>query len=433
MREDRGMVHDSMDSAGGSGPPPEAAVDSGASDSRVAFVLELGRALHAYGVAAPLLEDLLGTAARRLGLEAQIFSTPTSIFAGFGTMARQKTYLLRVEPGGTDLGRLARTDEVIRKVLAGVMDADAGLRALERIRGEKPAYGPVLTVTAFALVSASAGRFLGGGVPEILVAGLLGAMTGLLSILMARNHVLERLFEAAGAFAVAFLAALLSARMGAFSVVTATLAGLIVLIPGMTLTTAMTELASRHLSSGTSRLSAAAITFLQIGLGVTLGDRVAALIAPSGAPGFPPAPIPSWTNLAALAAGGLAFTVLLRADRRDAPWIVLSGIVAFAGARLGGFLLGAELGVFVGALLVGLGSQAYARFVGRPSAVTEVPGVLILVPGSFGFRSLTEMMDREVVSGVETAFRMVMIAVALVSGLLIANLAAPGAGRSRRA
>jgi uncharacterized membrane protein YjjP (DUF1212 family) len=419
-REIAGPVSESImasDPRGGKLPP----------DARIAFVLELGRALHQYGVAAPRLEAVLDSAACRLGLAGQFFSTPTSIFAGFGTLEAQRTYLLRVEPGGTDLGRLADTDAVVGRVLCGELDPGAGLVALERIRNAESRYGPTATILAYAMVSGAAARFLGGGAAEMAAAAGLGAVTGLLSLLVARVGPLERVFEPVAAFVVALLAALLAALTGAFALAIATLAALIVLIPGMSLTTALAELASRHLSSGTSRLSGAAITFLGIGLGVTLGYRVAGLGLAPAAPVLPAA-LPGWTNLVALGVAGVAFTVLLRAAWRDVPWIVAAGAVAFAGARLGGNLLGPELGVFVGALAVGLGSNFYARRLRRPPAVTEVPGLLTLVPGSIGFRSLTAMMEREVVSGVDTAFQMVMIAMALVAGLLIANLAG---GRER--
>jgi uncharacterized membrane protein YjjB (DUF3815 family) len=54
-----------------------------------------------------------------------------------------------------------------------------------------------------------------------------------------------------------------------------------------------------------------------------------------------------------------------------------------------------------------------------------VPGILLLVPGSVGMRSLTALMEREVISGIETAFRMVVIAVSIVAGILIANVIGP--------
>jgi uncharacterized membrane protein YjjB (DUF3815 family) len=54
-----------------------------------------------------------------------------------------------------------------------------------------------------------------------------------------------------------------------------------------------------------------------------------------------------------------------------------------------------------------------------------VPGLMLLVPGSVGFRSLASLLERDVVAGVDTAFSMLMVAVALVAGLLSANALVP--------
>ena len=39
-----------------------------------------------------------------------------------------------------------------------------------------------------------------------------------------------------------------------------------------------------------------------------------------------------------------------------------------------------------------------------------VPGILLLVPGSVGFRSLTSLIERQAVAGIETAFSMILTA-----------------------
>ena len=88
-------------------------------------------------------------------------------------------------------------------------------------------------------------------------------------------------------------------------------------------------------------------------------------------------------------------------------------------------MLGPELGIFAGAVTAGLASNLYARWRDRPSSVTLVPAVLLLVPGSVGFRSLALLLERHVVVGVESAFRMVIMLSALVGGLLIASVLAP--------
>jgi len=95
------------------------------------------------------------------------------------------------------------------------------------------------------------------------------------------------------------------------------------------------------------------------------------------------------------------------------------------GGRAGAATLGVELGTFAGALAVGVASSVYERLTQRPAAVVSVPGILLLVPGSVGFRGLTSLIDRQAVAGIETIFSMILTAVALVAGLLIAAVVVP--------
>jgi uncharacterized membrane protein YjjB (DUF3815 family) len=89
-------------------------------------------------------------------------------------------------------------------------------------------------------------------------------------------------------------------------------------------------------------------------------------------------------------------------------------------SRAGTAVLGPELGVFVGAFVVSALANLYGRVAKRPSPVVLVPGLLVLVPGSIGFRGVIALLDREVVSGIGAGFTMIFTAVALVAGLLSA-------------
>lgn len=390
----------------------------------VNFILNLGRALHTCGYAAHRLEGVLGAAALRLGVTAQFFSTPTSIFIAFGEQDRQQTYLLRVQPAEQDLGKLSELDRVVLRVLRGEITPEQGSTDIATLTAAPPRYGPVATTLAYGLGSGAATRFLGGGAPEIVAGTLLGLLIGLLALVARRYSALSRVFEPVASFTVAFLATAAGTLVGPFSVFTATLAGLIVLVPGLTLTVGMTELSTRHLLAGTARLSAAFMTFLGIIFGVALGNSVGAMVF-GEPPVVPPAAIPGWVNLVALVVAPLGFTVLLKAERRDFPWFIVIGVVAFYGSRAGSVLFGPELGSFVGAFSVGIASNVFARIFDRPSQLLQVPGILLLVPGSVGFRSLTALMEREVVSGIETAFRMLVIAVSIAAGLLLSSSIAP--------
>lgn len=406
--------------AGGYPLPP--AISS--ADPRVAFVLNLGRALHTSGYSAPRLEEVLVLASDRLGLTGQFFSTPTSIMASFGPQDDQRTFMIRVEPGESDLGKLARVDEVTRNVLGGRLTPAEGNAAIAAIEAMPAPYGTLVTTLAFGVASGSAARFLGGGAWEVGTGLLIGLLTGLLALVAARHPGLGRVFEPVTAFTASAIAALVASAGVPVSVLLATLAGVIILIPGLTITTAMTELSTRHLASGTARLMGAMVLLLGITFGIALGSKIVSL-AFGDIPLHEPVGLPPWTLVAALVTTPLAFVVLLKAELRDAGWILLAGALAFGGARLGTEWLGPELGAFGGALLTGMGSQWYSRITNRPSQITLVPGLLLLVPGSIGLRSLTSMMDRDVLLGVEGVFRMGLIAVSLVSGILIARIVSP--------
>lgn len=400
--------------------------------SAVGFVLELGRALHAAGHSAQRLEDSLGAISDRLGLpNHQFFSTPTSIMASFGPIGRQRTHMLRVAPGEVNLGTLAALEQVSLDVAQGRMSPAEGTAAITRITSAPAPYGPGLTTLGYGVVSGAATQFLGGGGREVAVAAVLGLGVGILALVTRGRPRLGRVFEPVAAVLVSAGALGLAGLAGPLSVLIATLGGLIVLLPGLTLTVAMSELATRNLASGTARISGAFMTFLAIAFGVALGNRIGAA-AFGAVPATASPALPDWTAVVAVVAAGLGFVVVLRAQPRDGLWIVAIGALGVIGGRVGAATLGIELGTFAGALAVGLASNAYARLTQRPAAVVSVPGILLLVPGSVGFRGLTSLMERQAVAGIETIFSMVLTAVALVAGLLVAAVVAPEPRLSRR-
>ncbi|MDB4884286.1 MAG: hypothetical protein JWL95_3052 [Gemmatimonadetes bacterium] len=388
-------------------------------------MLQLARALHAHGYSAQRLENVLGATSDRLGLHGhRFFSMPTQIMAAFGPEARQRTALLRVEPGQVNLGKLAALEQVSLDVASGRTSPEDGMTQIARIVDAPTPYGPALTTLAHGVLSGAVCQFLGGGWREIVVATLLGLGLGLFSLFAERRQRVGRVFEPLAAFLVSAAAVALARLVGPMSVFVATLAGLIVLMPGLLLTTAITELATRHLASGTLRMSSAFMTLLGIIFGVALGTRVG--VAVFGAPAIADVvALPQWTAIAAILLASACSVVILRADPHDAPWIIAAGVLGVAAGRLGAAKLGVELGMFVAAFAVALASSAFERWRRRPAPVVLVPGILLLVPGSIGYQSMASLMERDTLAGIDTAFTMILTAVSLVAGLLIAGVVAP--------
>jgi uncharacterized membrane protein YjjP (DUF1212 family) len=392
----------------------------------VGFVLQLARALHAHGYSAQRLENILGATSDRLGLAGhRFFSMPTQIMAAFGPEARQRTALLRVEPGEVNLSKLAALEQVSLDVAYGRSSPREGMTEIARIVAAPSPYGPALTTIAFGVLSGAVCQFLGGGWHEIVVATLLGLGLGLFALYSERHQRVSRVFETLAAFLISLTGLALARLVGPVSVFVATLSGLIVLMPGLLLTTAITELATRHLASGTLRLSSAFMTLLGIVFGVALGSRIGIAIFGVPMAAIATAPLPAWVAPVAILLAAACSVVILRADPRDSPWIVAAGVLGVVAGRFGALKLGIELGMFVAAFGVALASSAFERWRHRPAPVVLVPGILLLVPGSIGYRSMSSLLERNTVAGIDNAFSMILTAVSLVAGLLIAGVIAP--------
>lgn len=384
------------------------------------LVIALARALQRHGTPAPHLEASLDGLARRLGLDGRFFSAPTAIMLAFHGPDRHE--LLRVDAGEIDLDKLSRLDAVIAGVEAGALSIPAATAKVRAIDEAPPRYRPLPTVLAFGLGSANAAVFLGGGAVELLIALGLGAVVGGLAAVADRSTAFRRLFQPVAAFVVTALALGVAAAGAPVSVPIAVVAGLIVLVPGLSLTVAVTELVHRHLVSGTARLAGALVSFIELGFGVALAS---ALLAEHASGGIVATPLPAGAEWAALLLTPLALTVILRAQPRDIGWIAVAGGIGFITARAGTAVLGPALGAFPAALAVSLAAETYHRRLGRPAAIPAVPGLLLLVPGSVGFRSVSALLADDVVAGVGLAFTMVMVAVSIVAGTLVASAILP--------
>jgi uncharacterized membrane protein YjjB (DUF3815 family) len=143
-----------------------------------------------------------------------------------------------------------------------------------------------------------------------------------------------------------------------------------------------------------------------------------------------PGPLPGWAPVLAVVLAAAASVVIMRAIPRDAPWIIAAGALGVLTGRFGAIALGLELGTFTASFGVAMASAAFERWRHRPAPVVLVPGILLLVPGSIGYRSMSALLERDTIRGIDTAFTMVLTAVSLVAGLLLAGVVAPEPKRS---
>ncbi len=388
-----------------------------------AFLVQTGKVLHRYGTPSHRLERVLTKIAASLGVDGTCLYTPTALLISIIDEAGEATYLRRVDSGAVDVDKLIQFDDTLERLEAKKISIDEASRELKTIAASNPPFPQWLTVIACAVSCGAVAVFFRGTLAEVVASAILGLVVALLEILPAKLKWDEGLLEPVAGFVAAVSALAIANFIVPIDDRLVTLAALIVLVPGLKLTMALNELAVGHLSAGVARLAGACVNLLTITVGVAVGWRIAA--------GWRNIPElgqwqsnPLWPWIAILVAP-IMFAIIFRARWPQWPAILLVSIAGFSASFYGGSLWGIEVGAALGALAVGCGSNLYARIRDRPALIALTPGILILVPGSLGYRSLTAFIDNDTTAGIDFAFQMVIVAVSLVGGILIANALVP--------
>ncbi|MEP6511754.1 MAG: threonine/serine exporter family protein [Dokdonella sp.] len=398
--------------------------------TRISFVVELSRRLHEYGTSAPRLEDVINLVSAKLGLVCNVLSTPTSIVMSFSDPSREDdlaeiTQVVRAPPGEVNLKRLCQVDAIADQVIDGRLDLAAGRKRLREFgKTQRSAVYRAWLVASYGISSGSVAAILHTAWIGVAVATLIGLVIGLVYLVSIGRPNIAAAAEALAALLATLIATGIAAFVAPLSVRSVVISSLIVLIPGMSLTTAVRELSSQHLISGTARMMGAFATLLKLAFGTIAAAQVCVLI------GWVPlgpidASVPAWTEWIAVLACGFAFAVLFGSPRRYVPVVVASVVLGYVCAQVGGIYVSPAFGVFAGSLVIGATSNIFARAMQRPGALVREPGIIVLVPGSVGFRSLSFVLERDVRLGIDTAITLMTLLVAIVAGLLFGDLLVP--------
>lgn len=388
------------------------------------LVLNLGRALLHVGSPAHRLESAMQIMAQRLGLQAEFFSTPTSLIVSLGDGSRQQTYLARSEPGSPNLSKLADLTDVMNELAAGSLDPEEADRRVQAIDSAPARFGFWWQLLAFVAIAGGVTPLIGGGWRETLLAAPLGVVTGL-AVLLLRTHLdRSRLTAPLAATLTTFLGTLWCGYDPQTALMPALIASIIALLPGMDLTIACRELATGHLVSGSSRLASAIMVFALLTFGLVLGSLAGqALVGPVAL--VNPVLRPEWLTPVGLLIAAVGLVILFQGHRRDWFWMLLASLIAWGSSFIGLAINAPVIGAFAGAVLVGLAGNLFVHFTGRPGSIMHMPGLILLVPGSIGLRSLATLLQQDVVSGIETALLAGLIAVALTTGVIVSSVILP--------
>lgn len=402
-------------------PPSPAPTSQG---DAVRFIILTARALAAVDEIPARIEETLEFLALRLGFSADCTATATAIFLTLSRGDDRWTEVIRVRASGPDFRRAVALHRLLERVAGDeITPRDASERLGTLLAWRAPSSFAWTTI-ASTLVSASAALLLRADLRELALVAVLGAVVGAGLHLAGGRAQLVPLATVLLAAIVA--AAAFSADRFGWSVVRpipVLVASLVILFPGWRLTVAMAELAEGHWTAGSGRFLAAVTTLLLLIVGVAVGQQV--VEGRGTAPFVLPATtnVPAWIRVLSPLVAGLALAQLFGARARDAGWIVLTCVVTSLAAFGGGLWLGSTAGAFVGSFTAMAVSGLLARRLRLPHAVLQQPATVLLVPGTLGFLSFGSLVTHNVEGAVQTGFQMLMVALSLSIGALLARVA----------
>ena len=387
------------------------------------FLIEAAVILHRYGTPSHRLERVMTQVARTLGIESDFLYSPTAIVISLREPAEAEfTVVRRVDSGPVDVDKLIQFDRVLSSVERKKISVESGAAELRRIDQAPPLYGNVVYALACSIACASIAVFFRGSGWEVIAAGLIGLLVTILELSHQRFDLEKGLLEPVSGVVAALGALLVANFCVPIDDRLVTAAALIILIPGLRITVALTELAVGHLSAGVARLAGALVSMATLFVGVSLVWKVSSSVRPAMEMHHA---LPGYWQWIALAVAPVAFAILFRAGVRQLPIIAAVSVTGVVVSWSAEPRFGIEVASFLAAFAVGSTSNLYARVRDIPALVALSPGMLILVPGSVGYRSLSALLEQQTVEGVQFGFTMILIGANLVGGLLVSNVIVP--------
>ncbi len=389
------------------------------------ILLHICRAISEAGSPAHRLESYMQVISDKFDLAASFFAMPTAVLASIGEDEySQRSYMIKTNPNDINLNTLHTINAVINKLENDVIDLDTALKSIKDITNKPNEYPNWLFALSFGVVGGGFTTLFSGSWSDVITASILGLITGIITIYSAPFKYLSQLLTPLAAMIVGFTAVTISHYWQTIDHFLVSLAGLIILVPGLGITVAMRELSTGHLVSGSSRMAGAVTTLFLLSFGLALGYLVAQSIYGETEVHKLDA-VPTWFSYLALVVTALCFSVLFKARMADTFWIFLSIALAYLGSSFIGLWMEQPFKSLVAVMLVSIAGNIYSRISSNPASVMHIPGIILLVPGSIGFNSLSAMYTNDTMTGVQAAFNAVLIAVAISVGLLVGNLLVP--------
>ncbi len=392
-------------------------------DEAIRFIIKLGETAHGYGSTAARLESFLSRMTEALGFSCVVRSTPTEIYFAFQEAKGepQRSHLSAMPGTGVDLDKLAHVGELVDAVEAGQVSLIQATARLDEIAALSPPWGGVACAAGYAFVGSGVVVLWACSWWDVVISALLSLVVYAMVLLAGRFGVrTAEWLPLSSAFVVAATAAATKIWVPELNLVLVTLAAIVVLIPGYSISLGIIEIVSRHVVSGSANLTSGLVYLAKQFAGAWLGVGLAGAFfaIPTAAAGAPVDARWLWLFMPLLI-GGLC--VVFQTSRRDLFAASLGCVIAYGGILLGSAMVGGNLGNLIGTVVAVVFANLWAAKTRRPTSIVLLPAIILLVSGSIGFRGLAAIAAGQSAVGQQEFLQMFVVALTIAAGLLVGN------------
>lgn len=235
----------------------------------VGLVLTAGELLLTCGAEMARVEDTIERMGRAAGfVQVESYATPTGLFVSLhDPSGKVYTRVKRIRGGHSNIALIAEVNSLSRAFAAGKISAEHVRAELERLKqsGVPDSFVRQLIGGGGALAFAI---MMGGSWLDGLVAGLVGTLV--LMVVARMESGFPKVIQSLGGAIVASGVITIISRFVALNTNVATLGAVMVLAPGMVITTAIRDLLGGELVSGLSRSAEALVIAVAIATGVAV-------------------------------------------------------------------------------------------------------------------------------------------------------------------
>ncbi|KAG0318271.1 hypothetical protein BGZ99_005791 [Dissophora globulifera] len=402
------------------------------------YVLRLARSMIKFGAPSHRIEDAIDHTARTLELNLQCVYLPNVMIVAFTDYETHtsETHLLRVS-AGLNMHKFAQVHQILKLVTHSSMPVEEAIMKLDIINTEQDVWPQWANVVAYGLASfCAAPMFYKGNWVDAGVSLLMGVCVGLMSWLGKKVPSYAHICEITMSVLVAFVAEALHDHVCRSAV---KIAGIVMLLPGYTITCSIMELTSRHMISGSVRLFYAIIFSLLLGYGLTIGASIWNLIDPSNTPAAvtaacPQSLDPKW-NILFVPLFAFSLLIWLKAHPRQWGMAMFLSIVGYMVSYSLSTWTSAktEVSSALASFAIGFIGNLYQRVTHQLMFQAVICAVFFLVPGSIGLKGAVAWFTDDAAGGVNFALQMVISAIAISVGLFGSALVVYPMGKARSA